>query len=103
MRYYTYAQDLLHIFDNPRAPRMHRTGSGEGNVMVLGPTSSITDMPKADLQDIKTSDMDLQDSQDSKTSDMDLQDFRTSGHALFLAAWWPHKGASGLNLGVLRC
>ena len=42
--------------------------------MVLGATSSITDMPKADLQDNKTSDMDLQDSQDIKTSDMHLQD-----------------------------
>ena len=74
MRYYTYVQDLLHIIDNPRAPRIHRRRSDEGNVRVLGPTSSITDMPKADLQDNKTSDMDLQDSQDIKTSDMHLQD-----------------------------
>ena len=66
MRYYTYAQDLLHIIDNPRAPRIHSTWSEEGNMLILGPTSSITDMPKADLQDNKTSDMHLQDSQDIK-------------------------------------
>ena len=66
MRYYTYVQDLLHIIDNPRAPRIHSTGSDEVNVLLLGPTSSITDMPKADLQDNKTSDMHLQDSQDIK-------------------------------------
>ena len=78
MRYYTYVQDLLHIIDNPRAPRIHRIGSDEVNRVILGPTSSITDMPKADLQDNKTSDMDLQDSQDSKTSDMDFQDSQDS-------------------------
>ena len=98
MRYYTYVQDLLHIIDNPRAPRIHRIGSDGGNVLLLGPTSSITDMPKADLQDNKTSDMDLQDSQDSKTSDMHLQDIRTSGYALYTAAEWPHKGAGGFSL-----